>query len=247
MSDQPHGRKRIAGRRPTRPAGTPQADDLPTVSATTQAPPPALDEDAAPDETTTPDAGTAEPAAESAAGESADEEKEPYGRVVPPRTATRSGRVLVGVLAALLVVTLGVGGVLGVRAWNGHEKEQRRDAAAGAAAKAAALVLSYDYRKLPADFGAARQTLTPEFAEKFDQTTKLVGEQATKTKATVKAEVREVSVSNSSADVVNVLLFVNQTTSSTVTQGKPRVDLNRARFTMVRSDGRWLVQEVAGL
>jgi Mce-associated membrane protein len=75
----------------------------------------------------------------------------------------------------------------------------------------------------------------------------VVGEQAAKTKATVRAEVREVSVSNSSADVVNVLLFVNQTTTSTVTQGRPRVDLNRARFTMVRSGDSWLVQEIAGL
>jgi Mce-associated membrane protein len=145
------------------------------------------------------------------------------------------------------VVLLGVGGVLGVQAWSGREKEQGRDAAAGAAAKAAALVLSYDYRKLDQDFGAARQTLTPDFQQKFDQTTKVVGEQAKQTRATVKAEVREVSVSSGSADIVNVLMFVNQTTTSTVTQGKPRVDLNRARFTMVRSDGRWLVQEVTGL
>ncbi|HEU4947065.1 MAG TPA: hypothetical protein VFT31_07930 [Kribbella sp.] len=49
------------------------------------------------------------------------------------------------------------------------------------------------------------------------------------------------------ADRVTVLVFVNQTTTSTITQGKPRVDLNRARFTMVRIGDRWLVQEIAGL
>ena len=155
--------------------------------------------------------------------------------------------MLVAALAVLLVATLAVGGVLGQKVWSNHQDEQGRDAAAGAASKAAALVLSYDYRRLKQNFAAARATLTPDFATKFDATTKVVGDQAVKTKATVKADVREVSVSNSSPDVVNVLLFVNQTTTSTVTQGKPRVDMNRARFTMVRSGNGWLVQEVAGL
>jgi Mce-associated membrane protein len=159
----------------------------------------------------------------------------------------RRSRVFVAALAVLLAATLTVGGILGRMAWGSHCDEQGRAAAASAASKAAALVLSYDYRRLEQDFAAARTTLTPDFATKFDATTKVVGDQAVKTKATVKADVREVSVSNSSADVVNVLLFVNQTTTSTVTQGKPRVDMNRARLTMVRSGDGWLVQEVAGL
>ena len=159
----------------------------------------------------------------------------------------RRSRVLVAALAVLLAATLTVGGTLGRMAWGNHRDEQGRAAAASAASKAAALVLSYDYRRLEQDFAAARTTLTPDFATKFDATTKVVGDQAVKTKATVKADVREVSVSNSSADVVTVLLFVNQTTTSAVTQGKPRVDMNRARLTMVRSGDGWRVQEIAGL
>jgi Mce-associated membrane protein len=108
-------------------------------------------------------------------------------------------------------------------------------------------VLSYDYRTLDQNFSAARATLTPGFAADFDQTTKVVAEQAKKTKATVKAEVREIGVRDGDADRVTLLVFVNQTTTSTITQGKPRVDLNRARFTMVRDGDRWLVQEIAGL
>lgn len=213
-------RKRIAGRRRTRP-----------VSATVPETEPEEMEEASPDIPASPDL----PASSDAPASSEASER------------TSRTPVLVAALAAALVATLVVGGILGQKAWSNHQRDQGRSVAAGAAAKAAALVLSYDYRRLDQDFGAARQTLTPEFRTRFDQTTKVVGEQATKTKASVKAEVREVSVSSSSADVVTVLLFVNQTTTSTVTQGKPRVDLNRARFTMVRNDGTWLVQEVAGL
>ena len=108
-------------------------------------------------------------------------------------------------------------------------------------------MLSYDYRTLDKSFAAARATLTPEFAAKFDETTKVVAEQATKTKATVRADVREVGVRDGDADRVTLVVFVNQTTTSTITQGKPRVDLNRTRFTMVRNGDQWLVQEIAGL
>jgi Mce-associated membrane protein len=224
MSDQDtRGRKRIAGHRPARPTTPAVRLDEPTELAT---------------ELTTeePTELAIEEAAEQP--EVAEDAAEPGGRRI---------HVLVAALALLLVATLTVGGILAQKAWTNHQEEQGRDAAAGAASKAAALVLSYDYRKLKQDFAAARATLTPDFATKFDATTKVVGEQAAKTKATVVADVREVSVSDSSADVVNVLLFVNQTTTSTVTQGKPRVDMNRARFTMVRSGDGWLVQEVAGL
>lgn len=220
MTDQnPRGRKRIAGHRPARPTTPAVRPDEPAEQATEQTTEELVEEPAE----------QLEPADDAGDG------------------GGRKPKVLVAALAVLLVATLTVGGILGQKAWSNHQDEQGRDAAAGAASKAAALVLSYDYRRLKQDFAAARTTLTPDFATKFDATTKVVGDQAVKTKATVKADVREVSVSNSSADVVNVLLFVNQTTTSTVTQGKPRVDMNRARFTMVRSGDGWLVQEVAGL
>lgn len=163
------------------------------------------------------------------------------------QAAGRLGKMLTVTIAVLLVLTLTAAVLLGIKAWQGREAEQARSQATAAATKAAQLVLSYDYRSLDKDFSAARATLTPQFAADFDQTTKVVAEQAKKTKATVKAEVREVGVRDGDANRVTLLVFVNQTTTSTITQGKPRVDLNRARFTMVRNGDRWLVQEIAGL
>jgi Mce-associated membrane protein len=169
----------------------------------------------------------------------------------PPATEssekTPVGGVLYAVLGVLIVLVLTVAAVLGVKAWQGKQAEDARGQAAAAGRKAAETALSYDYRNLDKSFAAARATMTPDFAAKFDATAKVAGELATKTKATVKADVREVGVRDGDADRVTLIIFVNQTTTSTITKGSPRVDLNRTRFTMVRNGDRWLVQEIAGL
>jgi len=175
------------------------------------------------------------------------EEPEESEAVTESSEKTPIGGVLYAVLGVLIVLVLTVAAVLGVKAWQGKQAEDARGQAAAAGRKAAETALSYDYRDLNKSFAAARATMTPEFAGKFDETAKVAGELATKSKATVKAEVREVGVRDGDADRVTLIIFVNQTTTSTITQGKPRVDLNRTRFTMVRKDGRWLVQEIAGL
>jgi Mce-associated membrane protein len=167
--------------------------------------------------------------------------------VVPGETRSKVGVVLSAALGVLLVLILALTAVLGVKAWKGKEAEDARDQAAAAGRKAAETALSYDYRTLDKSFAAARATMTPEFAGQFDATAKVAGELATKTKATVRAEVREVAVRDGDANRVTLIIFVNQTTTSTITKGSPRVDLNRTRFTMVRNGGQWLVQEIAGL
>ncbi|TCC37025.1 hypothetical protein [Kribbella sindirgiensis] len=157
------------------------------------------------------------------------------------------GTALTAALGIVVILTLTVAAVLGIKAWHGKQAEDARNQAAAAGRKAAETALSYDYRDLGKSFAAARATMTPDFAAKFDETAKVAGELATKTKATVKADVREVGVRDGDADRVTLIIFVNQTTTSTITKGSPRVDLNRTRFTMVRNGDRWLVQEIAGL
>lgn len=177
----------------------------------------------------------------------------PKAPKAPPKTSVTTERdrslsnVLTVALGVVVVLTLTVAAVLGVKAWHGKQAEDARDQAAAAGRKAAETALSYDYRDLDKSFAAARATMTPDFAAKFDATAKVAGELATKTKATVKADVREVGVRDGDADRVTLIIFVNQTTTSTITKGSPRVDLNRTRFTMVRNGDRWLVQEIAGL
>ncbi|TDW65736.1 hypothetical protein [Kribbella pratensis] len=229
MADN-RSRPRIAGQRRPKPVGSDIQDvaegDLKTTESSVETPV----EDVTP--------ATPEPAEPS--------KSEPERPVVTQRERRQSD-VLLAALGLVVVVTLVVAAVLGVKAWHGKQAEDARDQAAAAGRKAAETALSYDYRDLDKSFAAARATMTPDFAQKFDATAKVAGELATKTKATVKADVREVGVRDGDADRVTLIIFVNQTTTSTITKGSPRVDLNRTRFTMVRNGDRWLVQEIAGL
>jgi Mce-associated membrane protein len=225
MPDRPRNRPRIAGQRRTPEQVTPATLDQPEE---------AVEEVITPDETTDSDQSV---------------ESDEVEEVVEPAAGrpNRLNVVLTVSLSVLIVIVLALAGFLGVKAWRGQEAEDARNEAATAGRKAAETALSYDYRSLDKSFAAARATMTPEFAAKFDETAKVAGELATKTKATVRAEVREVGVRDGDANRVTLVIFVNQTTTSTITQGKPRVDLNRTRFTMVRNGGQWLVQEIAGL
>jgi Mce-associated membrane protein len=241
MPDRSRNRPRIAGQRRT------------STGTTAAPPPPEVDETApdAPGEVTT---KVSDEAPEDVTPATSEPSKEPEETPEEASTATdgdgtrRSlGGVLTVLLAVLVVLVLTFAVVLGVKAWQGKQAEDARDQAAAAGRKAAETALSYDYRDLDRSFTAARATMTPEFAGKFDETAKVAGELATKTKATVRADVREVGVRDGDADRVTLIIFVNQTTTSTITEGKPRVDLNRTRFTMVRNGDQWLVQEIAGL
>jgi Mce-associated membrane protein len=225
MPDRPRNRPRIAGQRRTPEQVTPATLELPEE---------AVEEVVTPEVTTDSD--------QSVQSEEVEEVVEPAaGR------PNRLNVVLTVSLSVLIVIVLALAGFLGLKAWRGQEAEDARNEAATAGRKAAETALSYDYRSLDKSFADARATMTPEFAAKFDETAKVAGELATKTQATVRAEVREVGVRDGDANRVTLVIFVNQTTTSTITQGKPRVDLNRTRFTMVRNGGQWLVQEIAGL
>ena len=154
--------------------------------------------------------------------------------------------MLAGLLAVALTA-LATFGLLAYRARAGEQVETARDQAMAAAHEHAAVILSYDYRHLDADFAAARRTLTGSFARDYRATTsKMVRPGAEQYHVVVKAEVAAESVVSATADQVVVLLFVNQTTTSTRLDG-PRVDLNRVRMTLVKVDGRWLVNKVVAL
>ena len=242
MPDRSRNRPRIAGQRRTAvvpgTSGTaPTIEDTPVVQ-----------------EVTTKATEAQEPVADDVSPATPEPSEPETAQIPEPPTITDGdqqrggvGGVLTALLAVAVVLGLAVSVVLGIKAWHGKQAEDARDQAAAAGRKAAGTALSYDYRDLDKSFAAARVTMTPDFAAKFDETAKVAGELATKTRATVKADVREVGVRDGDADRVTLIIFVNQTTTSTITQGKPRVDLNRTRFTMVRNGDRWLVQEIAGL
>jgi Mce-associated membrane protein len=155
---------------------------------------------------------------------------------------------LVLVAAVLVVAVLLVTAVLlTVRARSADRAEQARTAATAAAEAAAVDLLSYDYRHLDRDFARARSHLTGRFVADYTTTTQhTVRPLAPQVHAVVKATVASSSVVRASENKVVVLLFVNQTTTSTRLDA-PRTDLNRVRLTMTRVGGGWKVSKVAAL
>jgi Mce-associated membrane protein len=151
--------------------------------------------------------------------------------------------VAVAVVAALAVTA----GLLVARARGDERVEEARTAALAAGERHAVTLLSYDHRHLDRDFARAEAVLTGSFADDYARTTeKVVRPTAEQVKAVVTAEVVSSSVVRASADRVVLLLFVDQTTTSTRLDG-PKVDLNRVRMTLTRAGGQWLVSAVDAL
>lgn len=153
------------------------------------------------------------------------------------------------VLGVLTALAVGFAAYFLTQAQRAADYREALDRAPAAAESAAAAVLSYDYKSLEADRDAAAKFLSggyrSEYVDTFD---KLVAESATETKATVEAEVLASSAMVGGEDRnpnrVPVLLYVNQTTTSTANEGEPPVALNRVRFDMVQVDGTWLVDGI---
>ncbi|MGI5407909.1 hypothetical protein ACQEV9_14050 [Streptomyces chartreusis] len=166
----------------------------------------------------------------------------------------RGRRLLTAVLGTLLLAAVAATAGLGWQYWDGSRTASARTQALAAAQKAAPLVLSYDYRHLDKDFARARTHLTGGFRAEYGKTTKaVVGPTAKKYRAVVKATIAApaagtpaASVVSASPDKVVVLLFINQITESTQVSGA-RLDLNRVRMTMARTDGGWKVSGVDAL
>ncbi|NUT29531.1 MAG: hypothetical protein HOV84_27095 [Streptomyces sp.] len=167
----------------------------------------------------------------------------------------RHRRLFTALLTVLLAAGLAAAAVLGWQYRDGHLTESARAEAVAAARKAAPAVLSYDYRHLDRDFATARTHLTGDFRDEYGKTTKtVVGPTAVKYHGVVKATIAApasgaspaASVVSASPDKVVLLLFVNQVTESTQVSGS-RVDLNRVRMTMSRTDDGWKVSAVDAL
>lgn len=169
----------------------------------------------------------------------------------PEQPATVRRAVPTPILVAMAVVTalaVGLAGYLTSAADRAEAYERALGRAPAAAENAAVAVLSYDYRSLEADRDAAAKFLTPSYREEYvDTFDALVVDNATQSRTTVEAEVLASSAMTVTGDRdpgrVNVLLFVDQATS-TATESDVSVALNRVRFEMVEVDGTWLVDDI---
>jgi Mce-associated membrane protein len=172
-----------------------------------------------------------------------------------------SADVAIGAVA-LAVVALTLLAVIGQRLGSQTASNHRQGSAAAATylagstaheAQAAAVrevtaTLTYNYKTLHADFTKAEAGLTPKFRTTYEQTTAdSVTPLATKYHAISSADVAASGVSAVTANSATVLLFVDQTVQNTQLAAKERLDRSRIKATMVKLDGKWLIDDLLPL
>lgn len=114
---------------------------------------------------------------------------------------------------------------------------------------AATKVFSYSYTSLTADKAAARELLTGEMLEQYDDA--MAGVVGTSRTNRTNRTVVSVTVLGSAlisvrGDDAKVLVFVNQRTRGTNLE-KPLLDLDRAVVTLTGGSGEWKVTELDAL
>lgn len=200
-------------------------------------------EDSAPVELAKPKAATeaepdedAEAETEEAASEEAVATSSASAGWVPPAW-------LLAALAVLTALVVGAAAWLWFAVPTDGEISESTSEAQSAAERAAVPVLSYDYTRLDADQDAAHRFMTSDYRRDYDDLFVLIKENAPKVQPKVKASVVASSVVRSGADRVEILLFVDQTTTNKSSK-EPTIYRNQATLTMENVEGEWLVDAI---
>lgn len=120
------------------------------------------------------------------------------------------------------------------------------DGAEAAARKAVVAMTSYRYQSVEEDFSWVDEAGTDKFQKQYAEVSKPIMELVVKLKARASGSVVASAPIVHDADHVTVLLFVDQELTSRGASGQPSRGLDQPRVTMsmVREEGRWLVDSV---
>ncbi|MGQ9407693.1 hypothetical protein [Mycolicibacterium gilvum] len=164
----------------------------------------------------------------------------------PRATSRRSGRVLIGAIVAAVLMLAGSAGLAGWLYYNEYRPDKETDPAAAQVALEAAktgtiALLSYSPESLDQDFANAKSKLTGDFLDYYTQFTEQIVTPAAKEKSVkTAASVVRAGVSQIAADSAEVLVFINQTTTS-----KENPDgafaASSVKVGMKKIDGNWLI------
>jgi len=154
------------------------------------------------------------------------------------RTLIRNG------LAAAVVLAAALAGVLGWQAYSAAATEDATSAALDAARTRTAELLSYSTPTLDADLARAKQQVTGDFTQRFDQlASTLIAPNTRQQGITTKATVTRAAVIDARSDRVVTLLFVNQATTTNAAP-EPIQRTSQAKVTMSKVNGTWLISDV---
>ena len=220
------------------------AEDNPTGAATTDAAVIDVTDDEGAIEDSDTDSEDAPPAVEESDDTaSTDSEIPGDSRVRRTRHGLRA-KVTAVLLAVALIASAGLTGWLYV---NQYRPDQQTDPAAAKVALDAATsgtiaLLSYSPESLDQDFAAARSRLTGDFLSYYTQFTEQIVTPAAKEKSVkTTASVVRAAVADIEPDAAEVLVFINQTTTS-----KENPDgafaASSVKVGLKKVDGAWLIE-----
>ena len=151
-------------------------------------------------------------------------------------------RKLCAGIAGSLVVVVVVADVLLMNAARHHRQdESAQREAMRRARELVPVLLSYDYKTLSTDLGRARSTTTGKFRADFDKLiSSVVRPTAADRHVRTKAVVSAAGVTSSSPDRVTILVFVTQTSTSSV-EKSPVVTGSRVKVQMVKTGAGWRI------
>ena len=104
-------------------------------------------------------------------------------------------------------------------------------------------VATYSYLHLHRDFGKVESESTPSFRRSFIGSSNGLSKVLVQYKATASAKVLAAALSSISSSKAVVLLFVNQSVANSTQQGVSTDD-SRIEVTLVRGNGRWLLEDL---
>jgi len=164
--------------------------------------------------------------------------------LLPAAPVRRWRPAVVVPLALLLASAVAAGSVY----WFLYRADRLTDAASqqqviAAAREGAEAVLSYSSENLDKSLADAKSHLTGEFLDRYSKFTEDVVRPAVTQKGVkTEANVARAAVSNMQPGQAQVLVFVNQVTTSK-DRPSPALATSSVMVTMVKSGGRWLISE----
>ena len=155
--------------------------------------------------------------------------------------ASHRPTALVGVVAIALAVAL----ILTLLALgNRNALDSARTTAISAARSDAVALAGYDYRHLDRDFGAVTAVSTPSFRRRFTQAGDALKNTLSKYHATAVAHVVSAGLVSATTTRAVALVFLTQKVTNS-TQKSSTTDRSQVEITLVRSGGRWLIDQVS--
>jgi Mce-associated membrane protein len=163
------------------------------------------------------------------------------------RVAVRSwvgNNLLLSSLAVALVVAVVFLTLTQLSLNSGDSLNSARTSALTAAKSYAVDLASYNYKHLDQDFGKVLAESTSTFKQNFTQSSEALKTTLTRYDASATANVVAAGLVSATTSRAVALVFLNQTVDNTLQKNKPTTE-SRVEITLLRSGGRWLIDQVS--